>query len=93
MKADRYRGLAPYLGIALATAFVLVFVLKLPFARLDVPYTFEGDDIDKIAQIQTVAETGWASTTTVWATRSNTTASTFRASIRSTTRSWGRSRR
>ena len=59
MKADSYRGLAPYLGIALATAFVLVFVLKLPFARLDVPYTFEGDDIDKIAQIQTVAETGW----------------------------------
>lgn len=38
---------------------VLFFLLKVPLDRLDVPFTFLGDAIDKLTQIKTVAETGW----------------------------------
>lgn len=48
----------PHVAIV-AVATLLVLLLKLPLSRLDVPYTFEGDALDKLAQIKTVAETGW----------------------------------
>lgn len=48
----------PYL-VLVAGATILMIALKFPLSRLDVPYTFEGDALDKLAQIQTVAETGW----------------------------------
>lgn len=38
---------------------ILVFVLGIPLSRLDVPYTFNGDAVDKLVQIKTVSETGW----------------------------------
>lgn len=44
--------------LALVTA-VLVLILRVPLARLDVPYSFTGDAVDKLAQIHNVAETGW----------------------------------
>jgi len=49
----------PYLAIAAITAFVILFLLKLPMSRLDVSYTFAGDAIEKQTQVQNVAETGW----------------------------------
>jgi phosphoglycerol transferase len=52
------RRLAPYLAIAVAVT-VLLCVLRIPISRLDVPYTFAGDAIDKVAQIANVAQTGW----------------------------------
>lgn len=41
------------------TSVLLVVATKVPLSRLDVPYTYSGDAVDKLAQIQTVAETGW----------------------------------
>jgi phosphoglycerol transferase len=41
------------------TSVLLVVAIKVPLSRLDVPYTYSGDAVDKLAQIQTVAETGW----------------------------------
>ena len=46
-------------ALALATALALMFIVKLPLSRLDVPYTFAGDTLDKLVQVETVAETGW----------------------------------
>ena len=54
-----YRGSAPYLIIAAVVTVLLLFVVKLPLDRVDVPYLFAGDAVDKLAQIQNVAETGW----------------------------------
>jgi len=59
LKSNRSSKFVPYIALAAITAFMIVFVLKLPMSRLDVPYTFEGDGIDKVAQIRNVAETGW----------------------------------
>lgn len=52
------RGLPP-LALIVVTTLLLVFALKLPLSRLDVPYTFSGDAVEKLTQIDTVAETGW----------------------------------
>ena len=46
-------------ALALSMTLALVFVAKLPLSRLDVPYTFAGDTLEKLAQVETVAETGW----------------------------------
>lgn len=54
----RYGWLVPYGVLAVLTT-VLLLALKMPIARLDVPYQFIGDAIDKLAQIHNVAETGW----------------------------------
>jgi phosphoglycerol transferase len=52
------RGI-PYLAIAIATSVLLLLMVRLPLSRLDVAYTFGGDAMEKLAQIQNVAETGW----------------------------------
>jgi phosphoglycerol transferase len=52
------RNAWPFIWIAVV-ATILMVLLKLSLSRLDVPYTFEGDAIDKLAQIENVAETGW----------------------------------
>lgn len=57
-KFPRYRHLAPWLVLAIGTT-LLLLALRLPPGRLDVPYQFEGDALDKLAQIKNVAETGW----------------------------------
>ena len=59
MKRRLPRGFGPYLVIALATTWLLLFVARVPMSRLDVPYTFAGDAVDKITQVRNVAETGW----------------------------------
>jgi phosphoglycerol transferase len=48
----------PYLAL-LVLATLLIVVERFPLSRLDVPFTTHGDSIDKLAQIKTVAETGW----------------------------------
>jgi phosphoglycerol transferase len=55
---SRRNKLWPYLAIA-ALVTALLLVLPIPLSRLDVPYTFWGDAIDKLAQIANVKETGW----------------------------------
>gem|GEM_PF-1564933 len=59
LKQTSYRTLAPYAVLAALVALLLVFGLRVPLSRLDVPYTLTGDDIDKVTQVQTVAENGW----------------------------------
>jgi phosphoglycerol transferase len=49
----------PYLAIAVATTLLLLLAVRLPMSRLDVAYVFGGDALEKLAQIQNVAETGW----------------------------------
>jgi phosphoglycerol transferase len=51
--------LPAYFALAAITTFVLLFVQQLPMSRLDVPYEFYGDAVDKLAQIHNVEETGW----------------------------------
>lgn len=64
---------------------VIVFgVLKMPFSRVDVPYAFTGDAIDKLARSRTSSIPAGCSTMPGSAIRSATTVSTFRASTRST---------
>lgn len=59
MKDRRFeKWLAPAI-LAVVTTLLLVFALKLPMTRLDVPYAFWGDAVEKLAQVDTVAETGW----------------------------------
>jgi len=53
------RELVPYVGLAAIVASLLLLVLQAPVSRLDVPYGFEGDGVDKLVQIRNVAETGW----------------------------------
>ncbi|NCT66832.1 MAG: hypothetical protein GXC76_04205 [Rhodanobacteraceae bacterium] len=55
----RRHGWLALLGLVVLTSVLMVGALKLPLERLDVPYTFHGDAVDKLAQIHTVAETGW----------------------------------
>lgn len=49
---------AMFLLVALVTV-LLFLVLRMPLSRLDVPYTFLGDAVEKLTQVKTVAETGW----------------------------------
>lgn len=49
---------AMFLLVALVTV-LLFLVLRMPLSRLDVPYTFSGDAVEKLTQVKTVAETGW----------------------------------
>ena len=56
---EHRRWLAASIASVVLTTLLVVFVLELPLARLDVPYTFAGDTLDKLAQIRNVAETGW----------------------------------
>ncbi|MBO9665167.1 hypothetical protein [Dokdonella sp.] len=56
---ERRRGWLAALALVVLTSVLIVGALKLPLSRLDVPYTFEGDAVDKLTQIQNVAETGW----------------------------------
>lgn len=56
---ERRRWLAATVASIAFTTFLVIFALKLPMTRLDVPYTFAGDTVDKLAQIHNVAETGW----------------------------------
>jgi hypothetical protein len=55
---ERYRWLVPYVAIAVVATAMLA-VMRIPISRLDVPFVFVGDAIDKLAQIANVAETGW----------------------------------
>lgn len=55
----RRSGWLAALALVVLTSLVIVAALKLPLSRLDVPYTFHGDAVDKLTQIQNVAETGW----------------------------------
>jgi phosphoglycerol transferase len=55
---SRYRVFAPWAVLAIGTT-LLLLALRLPPGRIDVPYQFEGDALDKLAQIKNVAETGW----------------------------------
>lgn len=55
---ERYRRLAPYVVLAVL-ATVLLVVLHIPVSRLDVPFAFVGDAIDKLVQVANVAQTGW----------------------------------
>lgn len=55
----RRQGWWALLGLVVLTSVLIVGALKLPLTRLDVPYTFHGDAVDKLTQIDTVAETGW----------------------------------
>lgn len=55
----RRRGWLVWLGLVALVSVTIVGALKLPLSRLDVPYTYYGDAIDKLAQIHIVAETGW----------------------------------
>jgi len=52
-------GWVAAIAVVAITTLLLVFALKLPTSRLDVPYTFHGDAVEKLAQVDTVAETGW----------------------------------
>ncbi|HEY0179292.1 MAG TPA: hypothetical protein VGC30_06645, partial [Dokdonella sp.] len=55
----RYGDRWAYPALAVLTTLLLFGALGAPLSRLDVPYTYWGDAIDKLAQIQNVAETGW----------------------------------
>lgn len=57
--SGRRRGLLAIACLFVLTWLLLAVAMKMPFSRLDVPYTYGGDAVDKLAQIQTVAETGW----------------------------------
>jgi phosphoglycerol transferase len=52
------RRLMPYVILAIA-ATLMIIALRMPLSRLDVPYVFTGDAVDKLTQIENVAETGW----------------------------------
>ncbi len=54
-----HRDWLAYAAIVVLTTLTLIIALQVPLSRLDVPYTFNGDAVDKVAQIETVAETGW----------------------------------
>lgn len=56
---QRLQPFAPYLLLALAITLVLVALLGFTLKRMDVPYAESGDALDKLVQIETVAETGW----------------------------------
>ncbi|MBN8726558.1 MAG: hypothetical protein J0H15_02500 [Xanthomonadales bacterium] len=58
MRAWQHR-LASTAALILLTSGLLAGMSKIPLSRLDVPYTFQGDAIDKLAQIHIVAENGW----------------------------------
>lgn len=55
----RTRSWPALLALWVLTSILLVIAVRLPMSRLDVPYSFQGDTIDKLTQIETVAETGW----------------------------------
>jgi len=58
-KAKRNLGLQPFVVLAALITLVLIVLVRVPFSRLDVPYTFSSDAVYYLAQIKTVAETGW----------------------------------
>jgi len=49
----------PYVAITVIVTVLLLFAVRVPLSRMDVPYKYSGDTIDKVAQIRNVAETGW----------------------------------
>lgn len=55
----RLDDLPAILLLAALVSVMLAFVLPMPLSRLDVPYSFVGDTVDKLTQIKTVAENGW----------------------------------
>lgn len=55
----RMRAALPVALLLLLTTILLLWGIELPLTRLDVPYAFFGDAIDKLTQIDNVAETGW----------------------------------
>ncbi|MEO7431743.1 MAG: hypothetical protein ABIR62_06915, partial [Dokdonella sp.] len=57
--SERRLRLAAAAVLFLLITVVVFGVLKLPYSRVDVPYAFTGDAIDKLAQIQNVIDTGW----------------------------------
>jgi phosphoglycerol transferase len=59
VKRPVVRTLLPYFISAVITTLLLLVALRLPMSRLDVPYSLQGDTLDKLAQIHNVAETGW----------------------------------
>ncbi|MET0231150.1 MAG: hypothetical protein ABW186_09490 [Rhodanobacteraceae bacterium] len=48
----------PWIALLVLTT-LLIVIEGIPLSRLDVPFTTHGDAIDKLTQINTVAETGW----------------------------------
>lgn len=52
------RAWLPWVALIVLTT-LLIGVERLPLSRFDVPFTTFGDSIDKLTQIETVAETGW----------------------------------
>src|SRR5688572_28635761 len=57
--SEHRRFLLAAAALVVLTSIMLFAVLKLPSSRLDVPYTFSGDAIEKLTQVRNVAETGW----------------------------------
>lgn len=55
----RRRSVLSVVALLLLTTILIFWGIELPMTRLDVPYTFFGDAVDKLTQIDNVAETGW----------------------------------
>lgn len=59
MSSVRTHAAIRALALIALTTFLLFVTTAIPTSRLDVPYTFQGDAVDKLTQIHVVAENGW----------------------------------